>query len=327
MTIHREPPAEAFPASAVPAALTAPLVIAMLTYKRPDDLAQALPPLLAQAARASLPAQVLVVDNDPDGGARTAVSDIGHPALVYIHEPRPGIAAARNRALAEASDSASLLVFIDDDEVPSQDWLQQLVDLQSASGAAAVVGPVISEYAQAPESWITAGAFFNRRRLPTGTRLSVAATNNLLLDLRQIRSLGLSFDERFGLSGGSDTLFTRQLAQSGAVMLWCDEATVVDRVPVSRLTRSWVLRRAFRSGNGHSRVRLATTPNRTRRVVLRIQLCGPALVRCAGGAVRCAAGTLTRSEVHQARGARTAARGAGMLTGAFGYIYSEYKRS
>ena len=84
--------------------------------------------------------------------------------------------------------------------------------------------------------------------------MEVAATNNLLLDLGRIRALGLEFDERFGLSGGSDTLFTRPLVARGGRMVWCDEAMVVDNVPAGRLTRDWVLRRALRSGNSASRV-------------------------------------------------------------------------
>ena len=47
---------------------------------------------------------------------------------------------------------------------------------------------VISEYEHAPEPWISAGRFFQRRRLATGTPLTLAATNNLLLRLPQIRA-------------------------------------------------------------------------------------------------------------------------------------------
>lgn len=304
----------------------APLVIAVLTYKRPEDLAVALPRLLDQARTAPIPAQVLVIDNDPDAGARDVVEGRKDPALVYIHEPRPGIAAARNRALKEAGACSGLLAFIDDDEVPSEHWLQQLVELQKRTGAAAVVGPVLSEYAVSPEPWIAAGEFFKRRRMETGSRITVAATNNLLLDLGQIQNLGLEFDERFGLSGGSDTLFTRQLVQAGAVMLWCDEAVVVDRVPESRLTRAWVLRRAFRSGNCLSRVRLAMVSGQPE-LLVRLELVAPGAVRLGGGTAQALAGTVTGSLRLKAKGLRTAARGAGILTGAFGYVFSEYKRS
>jgi hypothetical protein len=110
-------------------------------------------------------------------------------------------------------------VFIDDDEVPSPDWLSSLLKLQAETGATAVVGPVISEYASTPDPWITAGEFFRRRRLPTGTVLDVAATNNLLLDMDQVRALGLDFNAGFGLMGGEDTLFTRQLVQRGGTMV------------------------------------------------------------------------------------------------------------
>lgn len=309
-------------------------VIAVLTYRRPEDIALALPRLGAQAMSAGgspdgQPATVLVIDNDPAASARPVVELFAGtlpPGLVrYVHEPRPGIAAARNRALAEAAASG-LLVFIDDDETPSERWLAQLVSLQRSTGAAAVVGPVVSEYEHEPEPWIEAGDFFRRRRLATGSRLDVAATNNLLLDLRQIQALQLRFDERFGLSGGSDTLFTRQLVQRGGTMLWCDEAVVVDRVPATRLTRSWVLRRALRSGNTAARVGLELAGTPAARLAAMGASVASGSVRLLGGSARLSAGFVTGSAARQARGMRTAARGLGMVSGAFGYVYKEYRR-
>ncbi|WP_426302606.1 glycosyltransferase family 2 protein [Arthrobacter sp. R-11] len=301
------------------------LVVAVLTYKRPEDLALAIPRLQEQLEGVGGEASVLVVDNDPAGSARAAVEAFASPRVRYVHEPRPGIAAARNRALAESA-ADSVLVFIDDDEVPTENWLRTLMSLHSSTGAAAVVGPVVSEYARTPERWIQEGRFFDRRRLKTGTRLTVAATNNLLLDLPQIRAFGLSFDERFGLSGGSDTLFTRKLVRLGGVMLWCDEAAVIDRVPVSRLTREWVLRRALRSGNSAARVSLELAENAAEKVLVRGRHLVSGAVRVAGGSARLLAGTVTGSMSLRARGLRTIARGTGMASGAFGYVYSEYKR-
>ena len=309
------------------------VVIAVLTYRRPQDIALALPRLAAQAVGARTPdapaaARVLVVDNDPDASAREAVHAAAAqtPARIdYVHEPRPGIAAARNRALREAAEER-LLVFIDDDEVPSEGWLNHLLGTYRRTGAAAVVGPVISEFAAEPGPWVQAGDFFRRRRLPTGTEVDVAATNNLLLDLQRIRALGLEFDERFGLSGGSDTLFTRSLATRGGRMVWCDEAVVVDKVPHGRLSRGWVLRRALRSGNSASRVSLELSRDGIHNLGVRLRLLGPGTVRLAGGGLRYLAGVLSRSLPHEAKGLRTAARGLGMVSGALGYVYSEYRR-
>lgn len=305
---------------------TRPVVVAMLTFRRPDDLADAVPAVLAQTRRLDPPAVVLIVDNDPAGSARDAVHAFGADDVRYVHEPRPGIAAARNRALTQAPPDA-LLIFIDDDERPHDGWLELLLAAQARYRSAAVVGPVVSEYETDPDDWIAAGRFFDRRRLPTGTRVDVAATNNLLLDLAQVHELGLRFDEKFGESGGSDTLFTRRLHAAGRSMIWCDEAVVTDVVPAARLTRDWVLRRAFRSGNSWIRVSLELAPGFATRVATRAQGIGVGAVRVVGGAARYVAGLLTRSTGRRARGLRTIARGAGMIAAALGYTYREYRRA
>ncbi|WP_105036031.1 glycosyltransferase family 2 protein [Cryobacterium aureum] len=310
------------------------VVIAVLTFQRPADLEELLPELLDQAGMVFAPVEIIVVDNDPDAGARTLVTDTswleaGEPStrptpVRYVHEPTPGIASARNRALLEGQ-GADLLIFIDDDERPSSHWLVQLLDTYSTYRPAAVVGPVLSQYDIEPDQWIRAGGFFERRRFTTGTPVSLAATNNLLLDLAQVRRLELRFDERFGLSGGSDSLFTRQLHQRGGQMIWCDEAIVIDIVPADRLTREWVLQRAFRMGNTWSRINLDDTEN-GKRVLVRMTLQARGAARVCGGIVRYLAGSLVGQVPLRARGLRTAARGAGMLAGSVGLVYHEYKR-
>ena len=303
-------------------------MVAVLTYRRPDDLVAVLPLLERQVAGLGSGGQMLVVDNDPDGGARVVVET--HPsgaAVRYVHEPHPGIAAARNRALAVAeAEQVDLLVFIDDDERPVEDWLRLLIETYDRDRPAAVVGPVVSEFAVQPEAWITAGRFFDRRRLPTGTEVTIAATNNLLLDLAQVRALGLTFDERFGISGGSDMLMTRRLTAAGGRMVWCDEAIVIDVVPADRSSRTWVLRRAYRSGNTWARTSIVLADGRLGRLLTRGRLCAQGGVRVAAGAVRLVVGAMVASQAHRARGRRTVARGAGMLSGAFGLVYVEYGR-
>jgi len=301
------------------------IVVAALTFRRPDDLAALLPALADQAGRSTDDVSVLIVDNDPDGGARGLVEAFGR-GVRYHHAPEPGIAAARNAALDQAGD-ADLLVFIDDDERPVAQWLDLLVATYRRSRPAAVVGPVVSEYAVELDDWVKAGRFFDRRRMPTGTETSVAATNNLLLDLAFVRSIGLRFDLRFGIRGGSDTLFTRALHAAGGRLVWCDEAIVTDVVPAKRTTRAWVLQRAYRSGNGDALTSLALTPAASRRALLRARLVGRGGIRVLGGGASMLAGRVGRRLDLQARGRRTFARGAGMLAGTLGVAYEEYKRS
>lgn len=299
--------------------------IAVLTYLRPDDLTVIVPQLFEQIERAGADFDVLVVDNDSAGSATPILQTLARPGLRSVIEASPGIAAARNRALSESAER-DLLIFIDDDESPGERWLQSLLEVFQSTSATAVVGAVVSEFSGELDPWIRAGRFFTRRRLPTGTKVEVAATNNLLLDLREVRRMGLRFDDTFGLSGGSDTLFTRALIAGGGSMVWSNEAVVTDRVPVDRMTHGWVLRRSLRMGNSWSCTLLIVSPRGLRRARLRAELAGKGLARVGGGGLRAAAGTVLFSMRHQANGCRTAARGVGMVLGAFGYRYSEYRR-
>jgi glycosyltransferase involved in cell wall biosynthesis len=308
------------------------LVIAVLTYRRPDDLAEILPRLVDQLRSLPSPdrARLLIVDNDPAGGAAEQVRSFA--ALVadvdvrYEHERVPGIAAARNRALDRSGDRR-LLVYIDDDERPSDTWLSELLRVWALDRPAAVVGPVVSTFEVEPSRFVQDGRFFDRRRLPTGTAVTVAATNNLLLDLDVVRAMGLRFDTTLGTVGGSDTLFTRRLSRAGHRLVWCDEAVVLDVVPAARTTTDWNLRRALRSGNSWSvtslRLEQGALP---RRLAVRAQLLGQGAVRIGGGAARAGVGAVTGRGEHRARGVRSVARGIGMVLGASGLLYREYAR-
>jgi glycosyltransferase involved in cell wall biosynthesis len=308
------------------------VVIAVLTYRRPDDLAELLNTLREQrrqhrqsAAGRDHEVDVLVVDNDPDEAGRPVCRAHEPAGVRYVPEPRPGIAAARNRALDEARDH-DVLIFIDDDERPTSGWLTLLTDAFRDSGRVGVVGPVVSRFAVPLEPWVAAGGFFDRRRLPTGTDVTVAATNNLLLDLRGVRAAGVRFDERFGLSGGSDTMFVRQLVRAQGPLVWCDEAVVTDVVPATRCTRSWATRRAFRMGNSWSRTAVVLEAGPVARLRRRLALTGSGAARVAGGAARFLLGVPSRDLARRAAGVRTCLRGAGMLLGAYGYAYVEYRR-
>jgi len=301
------------------------VVVAMLTYRRPHDLPLAIEQVLEQLDQVEGSA-LLVVDNDTSPSASATVREIAarDGRVRYAHEPAPGIAAARNRAMAECGPE-DLLVFIDDDERPSEAWLATLVAAWQRYRAAAVVGPVISTFTTEPEPWISAGGYFRRLRHPTGTVVRTAATNNLLLDLAEVRALGLAFDEAFSLTGGSDTVFTRQLTAHGRRMVWCDEALVYDAVPPERATRGWVRARASRMGNADARARVYLAPA-GRRATARLAGTARGAIRVLAGGTRATYGRVAGSLHHQARGTRTLLRGLGMVRGSWGHVVHEYAR-
>jgi hypothetical protein len=307
------------------------ITVAVPTFRRPADLRAALPLLLEHARElAGRPggrytADVLVVDNDPDGSAAAVVAEVGAGEVRHVVEPTPGIAAVRNRAVDEAA-GARLLAFIDDDERPLESWLSALVDTWERTAAAAVSGRILAEYAGELDPWIRAGDFFVRRSMPTGTEIDVAAAGNLLLDLDQVRRAGVRFATTLGLAGGEDTLFSRTLARAGGRMVWCDESAAVDFVPPERMTRAWVLTRAWSHGNAAVLTDLRLAPDASARGALRMRWLVRGLVRVAAGVARWCWGLLVRSLRHRARGLRAACRGAGMVGGACGLAFVEYAR-
>lgn len=301
------------------------VTIAVLTFKRPEDISEALPQLVDQVDRYSGEGHVLVIDNDPEASASDIVSAVRDDRVRYVVERTPGIAAARNRALAETS--TDLIVFIDDDERPSPDWLKHLLaQYHQHPGALGIFGLVESTFSAEPDPWLAAGKFFERRKPPTGTSLDVVATNNLLLNMARLRELELSFDEAYGISGGSDTMFSRQARQRGGTFYFCAEALVHDVVPVDRATRTWVLKRAHRSGNSWSRTQMDVTPAGPRRLLNRLTLTAQGIARIGFGIARGAFGLVTRNIAQQANGARNIYRGAGLVSGAWGHTHVEYAR-
>jgi hypothetical protein len=216
---------------------------------------------------------------------------------------------------------------IDDDERPRDHWLSALVTTWEQSRPALVSGRVVAEYNGPLDPWIAAGEFFHRRNLPTGSEIDVAAAGNVLLDLRQIRAMNLRFETNLGLRGGEDTLFSRELHRRGGRMIWCAESVIVDQVPAGRMTRRWVLTRAWSHGNAAALTDLALASGGGERALVRVRRTVGGAVRIVAGAGRFGGGLMLRSKRHQARGLRTMMRGAGMIGAAAGHVYQEYART
>ncbi|MCO7203227.1 glycosyltransferase [Microbacterium sp. CnD16-F] len=300
------------------------VLIAVPSYRRPERLGRLLAALGGHRDDvAPLRVEVLVIDNDPEGSA-AGVADAAKAA--YVPEPRPGLAAVRNRAIDEAlSRGADALVFIDDDEVPEPGWLRTLVAPWAAGEADLVSGRVESTFDSTPSEWITAGGFFRRVRFADGERMPVAPTNNLLISCAILRATGIRFDEGFGRTGGEDIHFTSALHRRGARILAAPDALVIDHVPDERATASWVLRRAFRVGTTTARGDIVLTGGAARRLTRRVRWVLVGTARALAGAGRWLVGAVSRSVSHRARGARLIARGAGMAAGGAGFRYLEYR--
>lgn len=187
------------------------VLVVVTTFRRTELLAPLIGAIRANLGTLAPRVRIALVDNDPEQSAAEKAHELG---VEYIHEPTPGIAAARQAALDGAHDG-ELVAMVDDDVVPQSGWLEALVSVWALSRPAVVMGYVDYVWPEGTDPWIIAGGFMRRRRRVNGQRLEAMATGNVLIDSAQVRNLGVRFDATLGLAGGEDMLFGRALLAAG----------------------------------------------------------------------------------------------------------------
>ena len=180
--------------------------ICVCTLRRPQLLRELLNGM-ARLCFQKVPAptiRIIVVDNDSLESAESTVASVTVPWPVrYVVERPRGITYARNRAIDEAG-SVDFVAFLDDDEVPSPQWLDELLWVKGEFAADVVSGPVLPKYEPEVADWVKRGRFFERELPTNGVVRRTCATNNVLIGSHVLRHLG-GFDHFFAFSGAEDT--------------------------------------------------------------------------------------------------------------------------
>lgn len=234
-------------------ALPTHISICLCTFKRPELLGTLLEGLLRQQTDAQFTYSVIVVDNDCQESGRPTVERFQRNSLrkiQYFVEPEQSIALARNRAVANAT--GVLVAFIDDDEVPINDWLLHMHAALCKFKVDGILGPVKPRFDGTTPAWVLKSGAFERpnsQNYTSGLVLhwSQTGTGNVLLRRSVLQEVEGPFRKQFG-SGGEDINFFRRAMALGKVFVWCDEGTVYETVPVERTRISFQLKRALLRG-------------------------------------------------------------------------------
>ena len=228
--------------------------LCIATYRRQERLSALLDDLVKQE---HLPYEVVVVDNDAAGSARSVVErrrELGAPFPIhYDIQPVKNISLTRNRTVTLAS--GDWLAFIDDDERAPVAWLKQLAGTVVKYGADGALGPVEPIIPGDAPAWIRHGNFYDWARMKTGAVIppNKLRFGNVLLSGALLRDTRTPFDSDYGLTGGEDGDLLARLVQQGARIVWSDEAIVHEPVEASRLSLRWLLLRALRGGQDFAR--------------------------------------------------------------------------
>jgi succinoglycan biosynthesis protein ExoM len=300
--------------------------ICVATYQRPEGLKRLMAGLdrLVFTNREVPSIEVIVVDNDPTCSARDFCQQLQASfkwSLKYFSEPQRGVSHVRNRAVAEADPNTDFISFIDDDQVPELNWMEELLTVQQQYDADVVAGPYLAYYpATKVPKWVIQGKFFDSPRYPTGHLINLTGTGNVLIRSQVLKAMDKIFDERFALTGGEDTHLFMRIYRAGYKMVWADAAMVSEWVPESRTNIKWILRRGYRCHSTYAicekkldplmKVLSRRIPTGSSRIAIGIVTLLPSLL-------------LGRSSLVHAL--LQIAQGAGMFSGLIGKSYEEYK--
>ena len=223
------------------------------TFRRPEGLDLAMGSIAAQYdVEADI--TLVVSDNSPDAGACYQVMNFAKTApfeVLYIHEPKTGVASARNAGLA--AKESDFIAFLDDDEVAPREWLRRLLATQALLDADVIFGPV---RARLPEGQFTYADYltdFFSRFGPDETGLIpyyYGCGNSFIR--RSVLIGGQVFDTSRNNSGGEDDMLFSTLLAKGVKLGWDADAFVFEDVPLKRANLNYALKRAFAYGQGPS---------------------------------------------------------------------------
>ena len=127
--------------------MTISFTVAIPTYNGASRLSELLDNLLAQITPDNFVWQVIVVDNNSTDNTADVIKDYqsrwqGERSLVYAFEDQQGAAFARQKAMQLAQ--SELVGFLDDDVVPSSDWVAEAYQFGLDNPRAGAYGGKIS---------------------------------------------------------------------------------------------------------------------------------------------------------------------------------------
>jgi succinoglycan biosynthesis protein ExoM len=240
-------------------------------------LKAALASLLALQTDAGLDVEVLVVDDGSTDETGEAVRAISADAVSqnravevrYVWQPNQGVALARNTGVALAP--GEWVAFFDDDQIAEPEWLAELLEAARRTRADVVGGPCVLELP-------TDGANLPRtiRRLlgenpvmqedtsrgisrfdPRKRQNRLPGTGNALIRKSLFSTVGMFAADR---TYGEDLHFFRRAEMSGARFAIAPRAVVRHVIPVTRLTRKYLLKVSENGGRSQGEIDAALAP-------------------------------------------------------------------
>lgn len=236
------------------------VTIVIPTHRRHASLERLLHAVAAQRDP-GLAWDVVVVDNEDAPGAELAFQRAAAALPIsarYVRESAKGASNTRNRGIAEAT--GDIIAFLDDDVVPREDWLREVVGPIMAGRFDGVGGRVLLDDAVPHPSWLRGYQAAYLAAYDLGDEEQPLAVNedaylltaNAAFDAAVLRATG-GFDPLLGPRPEQPTVnddldICRRVRSVGGSIGYSPNAVVVHDLPPERLTLRYMVRRAYAQG-------------------------------------------------------------------------------
>lgn len=238
--------------------------VVICTWNRARLLDRTLSGMRALRIPEGLRWELLVVNNNcTDDTDSVVASHASALPIRCLHQPAPGKVNAVHKGISEAR--GSLLVWADDDVLPSEGWLEAYVAARQRWPEAGLFGgPITPDFETAPPRWIAVtldrigGAYGSRdfgRELIELTHDTVPFGANFAIP-RSVQ-LEYPYDVRLGdiagrRIGGYETRVMRRMLADGIPGRWVPDARVSHFVPRSAMSTAFLRRYFMAHGHGNA---------------------------------------------------------------------------
>jgi succinoglycan biosynthesis protein ExoM len=225
--------------------------VCIATYQRPQLLEKLLRSIENQLLPEMVNLEIVVVDNDVNKSAELIVQRFKNTSRIrfyYFSQPVKNISITRNMGVEKAS--GEYILFIDDDEVASNQWISHLLNTLITFNADGVFGQVLPKFHPQTPEWMQQADFFINHLPGTGVKATLKYTTNCVIKASLVKELKEPFDPRYGLTGGEDNDLFSRLESKGARFVYSKEALTWEYLPPDRTRLSYLFLRRIRYGAG-----------------------------------------------------------------------------
>lgn len=237
------------------------VTVAIPTYKRPEYVLDALNSVIRQQTDFSY--EILVLDNACDSTLKTQIENIAQETTIpisYIPIPEIGLHNGRNSAAIQGK--GEIIVYIDDDIIAPQGWLQAICQPFTDSRVGGVGGKILPQWETSPPDWISIlhlsyfslldqGDDIKEMKYPdTPYGCNMAYRRSLILELGGFPPDGVGGGKIEWRRGDGETGFAYKVYQRNDTIIYTGEGWLYHRIPQQRLTLKSIKNRTMKSAVG-----------------------------------------------------------------------------